>query len=288
MTTRVACNYAAVRFRPYPETEEFANIGVVLSCATEGLFLFRVDTSHRKRVTDFWPELDPAVFSEGRARLVQELERLGRELTPAGREGDLPLVVAPEVHRALFQELTRPRETLFRLSGVGTALSHDPQATLDALYADLVERQFALTHEYQEARMRQALQEVLHSHDLLRFYRESRLGNDDFHVRMPFVYLVNQRAVRAIRPLNLGQDEPTEIRDHGDAWLSRVHRLQTMRAMPDRMLFVVREPDSADTRRRRACDEILGELTRGGVEVVSFAEQSRVIAFAVEGAAAAS
>ncbi len=31
-TGKVACNYAIIRFLPYPETEEFVNVGVVLAC----------------------------------------------------------------------------------------------------------------------------------------------------------------------------------------------------------------------------------------------------------------
>lgn len=32
MSMRVPCQYAIIQFMPYPETGEFANVGVVLAC----------------------------------------------------------------------------------------------------------------------------------------------------------------------------------------------------------------------------------------------------------------
>ena len=37
-----AYQYAIVRFSPFVETEEFANVGVVMICPAEGKFLFKL------------------------------------------------------------------------------------------------------------------------------------------------------------------------------------------------------------------------------------------------------
>lgn len=34
----VVCNYAIVRFLPYPETSEFVNLGVVVACPSRRYF----------------------------------------------------------------------------------------------------------------------------------------------------------------------------------------------------------------------------------------------------------
>ena len=65
MNKRVACNYAVLRFLPYPETQEFVNIGVVLMCPELRWFDYRTETRRRDRVTGFFPELNPAVFLQG-------------------------------------------------------------------------------------------------------------------------------------------------------------------------------------------------------------------------------
>ena len=52
MKQRVTCNYAVLRFRPYQETGEFVNLGVVLFAHTVQFFDFRVETQRHRRVTD--------------------------------------------------------------------------------------------------------------------------------------------------------------------------------------------------------------------------------------------
>ena len=51
-------NGYVVRFLPYPETEEFVNIGVVMACPETGTFDFRIETRRRERITGFFPELE--------------------------------------------------------------------------------------------------------------------------------------------------------------------------------------------------------------------------------------
>ena len=44
MTPLLPCNFAVLRFRPYRETGEFVNIGVVLACPAARFFDFHVET----------------------------------------------------------------------------------------------------------------------------------------------------------------------------------------------------------------------------------------------------
>ncbi len=41
---KLACRYAILRFLPYTETGEFANVGVVLACPATGYFGFKLET----------------------------------------------------------------------------------------------------------------------------------------------------------------------------------------------------------------------------------------------------
>lgn len=65
---RIGCRYAIVRFLPYAETQEFANVGIVLACPETGYFGFRLEIRHTRRFTDFFKELCPRV-SPGHRRL---------------------------------------------------------------------------------------------------------------------------------------------------------------------------------------------------------------------------
>ena len=56
-------NYAVIRFRPYSETEEFVNIGIVLACSNT--IDFKI-SDNKKRVASFFPELNLEAFKEAK------------------------------------------------------------------------------------------------------------------------------------------------------------------------------------------------------------------------------
>jgi hypothetical protein len=271
------CNYAVVRFLPYRETGEFVNVGVVLFCRDAGFFDVALETQRRRRVTDFFPELDRDLFSQGRQTFNQELRRVKQMLCADDRK------LADDARLTIFRELVRPRESVFRFSEVGTVLAEDPAKKLAELFDRFVNRQFAKTKEYQETVMVHRLTEMLRAHQLIRHYRTNqKVGNDDFHVLMPIVSEArNDRgaALRAIKPLDLDRDEPTKIYDHGDIWIKRVERLRKVNQLPEGMLFTVREA-TTDDKRIEACQKIREELTRLDVCVLTSGDENGVLEFA--------
>lgn len=272
-----ACNYAVVRFLPYRETGEFVNVGVVLYCREADFFDVAVETQRRKRITDFFPELDRDIFSAGRQAFYEELRRVKKLLRADERKLD------DETRAGVFQELVRPRESVFRFSEVGTVLAEEPARKLAELFERYVNRQFAQNREYQETVMARRLMDVLKANELIGHYLQNKkVGNDEFHVLMPIVSEArNDRGVvrRAIKPLDLDRDEPTKIYDHGDAWIRRVERLRQVNQLPEGMLFTVREAN-ADDKRIKACRAICDELVRLDVRVLANGDEDGVLEFA--------
>ena len=70
------CNYAIARFRPYRETGEFANVGVVLLCPEVDYFGYAFERHKYKRITNFFPELDSNIFKAGLSGFLKELSRV--------------------------------------------------------------------------------------------------------------------------------------------------------------------------------------------------------------------
>jgi hypothetical protein len=271
------CNYAVVRFLPYRETGEFVNVGVVLFCRDAGFFDVALETQRRRRVTDFFPELDRDLFSQGRQTFNQELRRVKQMLCADDRK--LP----DDVRLTIFRELVRTRESVFRFSEVGTVLAEDPAKKLAELFDRFVNRQFAKTKEYQETVMAQRLMDVLKAHELVGHYRQNKkVGNDEFHVLMPIVSDArNERGVarRAIKPLDLDREEPTKIYDHGDTWIKKIERLRQVNQLPEGMLFTVR-PATANEKCVKACQQIQDELIRLDVRVLPSIDEVGVLEFA--------
>lgn len=76
MKNLLACAFAVVGFSPTGETGELGNVGVVIFCREQPSFATAIERQKHRRVTDFFPELDRAVFTVGRQQLCAELERI--------------------------------------------------------------------------------------------------------------------------------------------------------------------------------------------------------------------
>ena len=271
------CNYAISRFRPYRESGEFVNVGVVLVCDQLDFFGYLFERRKHKRITDFFPELNFDVFKAGLRGLLKELVRVADR-----KDGATQFVfgVEAEARTALFKELVRTREALFHFGEVGTVLATDPKAKLQDLYDCYIKRQFASDREYQEVIMRRQLGEFLEKAKLAQFYRQDiRVGDENYHVSLPFVHLEAAEPRKALKPLHLDKAWPTEIYRHGDAWISTVRRLRQINSLPKDFLFAVKYPGS-DIKCQTAADDVCKELQTLETLTVPFADYDQIQKFA--------
>ncbi len=283
MKKRITCNFAVVQFLPYPETGEFVNVGVVLTAPAVGFLKYKLETKQRKRVTDFFPEMDADLFVAGRKGFADELDRVTRLAGASDKpDGHPPLPFHQEYIKTLFRQLVRPTETLFRFSKIGTLLAESPAQALEQLFAHYVERQFAKTEEYQETVMTKRLKALLKENRLHPLYEPRTLGDDLYRVKLPFVHAENNRIERAFAPLNLGQQDTTRIIEHANLWGNRLDHLGRLEQKPEKMLFVV-HTDTSDTKRTEAAKRACAALKESGVMVVHEQESEAVLAFARAG-----
>ena len=120
-------SYAILRVVPRVERGERFNAGVVLYCRQRAFLGAKVDLDER-RLHALGP-LTPADEVRG------QLDALVR--VADGDPGCGPIARMPRSER--FGWLVAPSSTVIQPSEVHTGLSDDPQATLDALFAELVE-----------------------------------------------------------------------------------------------------------------------------------------------------
>lgn len=278
---RIACQYAIVRFTPFIETGEFANVGVVMMAAGERYFGFELETRRYGRVTRFFEELDARLYRATLSDLRDELERIYGVLKENGfdrRMKDNDLNLAQE----LFAELTRPRESIIRFSEPGVVLTNDPAKKLKELFGYYIERNF-VTRQQQEAllesRMRRWLNQVRIGE---RFARE-RIGDDGYYTTFPFVELRNREPTKVIKPLHLGQESPSRILDHSGTWAFRLDQLRRRNHLPDRVLLAVDGPQEseADGKREAAFREAVDMLEDKQVTVFPYEDRVRIEQFAL-------
>lgn len=273
---KFACHYALLRFRPFVETGEFANVGVVLMAPDAGFFGYRLLT-HYSRITRFFHQLDRGVYLRGRGLFKQEIDRFAadlRRLALGDGHATLDLPLAGQ----LFTEFVRPREAMLQFDDQRIALADDPQAKLDALFDHYIERNF-VTREYQERLLETMVRKLLVGRQLGAAYRAEKVGNLEFTVNFPFVHRHNGRADRIIKPLYLAQDDSTKLLTHGGQWVDKVRRLRKRDALPEAVLFPVKAP-ARDTKPYQAFEEIREDLQATGVTVVAANDEESILRFA--------
>ena len=210
----IICNYAVLRFQPYPETGEFANLGIVMLC-NDGQFLQRAETRARQRITHFFDKLPTEVFIRARREFLQELRRVTKLANEHAHE--------PAMQRRIFQHLVAPRETMFRFSQPGTIASEDPQQAIRDLFMRYVHHDFSQRPNL-EARLTNRVGKWLRDFTD-RHYGESTLGNELFQVRFPLVWEQAGIARQAVKPISFDLEESSKIIEKGDKWLMRMKRL---------------------------------------------------------------
>jgi hypothetical protein len=272
-----AAYYAVVRFQPFVETGEFANVGVVLFSPEARFFGFRLLANRYARVTNFFEQLDPRVFRTSIRMLRDELERVDDLLKGLGTDRRLRSLDAAGAN-ALWGELVKPRETIVRFGEQRLVVAEDVRAKLNTLYAYYVERNF-VTREYQEKVLDRGVREMLRQARLSDRYFAARIGNDEYHTQFPFVAHDEGRPVAVIKPLNLAYSEASRIIDHGGQWVVRINALRKRRLLPEFVLFAVDGPIDHSIR-GEAVQEVEQDLERAGVVIRRYGDRQAVLEFA--------
>ncbi len=275
---KTACQYAIVRFTPFVETGEFANVGIVMMAARDRFFGFKLITNRHARVTHFFEELDPKVFRSTMVALKEELGRTHGMLKQHGFDTPLQTNEAGFADR-MFQEIIRPRETIIHYSEPRVVLTLDPEATLQELYGFYVERTF-VNKEYQEAILEKGVRALLNQAKIASRFVRAPVGDELYQAVFPFVEQHEGQAVKVIKPLNLMQDRPSKILDHGGQWTFRVHELKKRNVLPKRILFAVDGPNR-DGARGEAFREVENMLEDAGVTVFPYCEKQKIMDFAL-------
>lgn len=267
-----AVQYAVVRFMPYTETREFANIGVVLIAPKQGKLLFQMAPTRFARVTDFFDDLDGKIYKNALKNFTAELERVQNYCLQQGLAGQ-PLV-------NYFKELTRHRESVLHFGEIGVLLTEDAQVALDTLFQRFVARDF-VTPEYRENQMVKALRQTLHAALPIKFTQQT-LHAGIYDISMPLVNNTNGQ-FRAIKPLAFEQKTALKAVEHGELWVHRMDKLIKNRViLPHKVMFTVEKPAPAKGTFFQVYGDVLTEIQQLGIQVGDFEDTEKILHFAAE------
>lgn len=277
---KVYCQYSIVRFAPYVETGEFANVGIVMMAPKHRYFGFQLETRRYGRITRFFDELEPRLYKQTLRSLRDELDRKHVMLKNFGFDKRRKINDVDSAWQ-LFREILRPREVIIRYSEPRYILADDPQKKLIELFNFYVERNF-VSKEYKESIIEKGIRNWLFDANVGERFLKRVIGDELYNATFPFVEQVDGRPVKVIKPLHLAQDHASKIIDHGAQWLFRVEELRRRHLMPENVMFTVAGPEAfSDTKRNAAFEEAIGRLENAEINVANFKDRERVVNFAL-------
>lgn len=119
-------DYAAIRFVPRVEREEFFNVGVILSCPAQKFLETRIYLNKAK-LKCFAPEIEP----EAIRHYLDAIRKICAGSEEAGVIGRLTA-------RERFYWLTAQRSTIIQTSPVHTGFCADAKNTIEKLFEKMV------------------------------------------------------------------------------------------------------------------------------------------------------
>ncbi|MEN8177429.1 MAG: DUF3037 domain-containing protein [Pseudomonadota bacterium] len=277
---KTACQYAIVRFTPFIETGEYANVGIVMMSPKARYFGFKLLTRRYGRITKFFKELDAKVFRSAMYDFKEELDRVHGILKTHGFDRRFKINDI-EFAKSLFAEVLRPREAIIRFSEPRVILANEPKETLNELFAYYIERNF-VTKQYRETVLENGMRKLLFQNQIGGRFHRTKVGDEGFSILFPFVELHDGQPTKIIKPLNLAQDDSTKILEHGGKWEFRIRELKKRHSFPEKVLFAVEGPVNRD-RRIDAFNEASEMLNGTGVTVLPYQNRREILEFASGG-----
>lgn len=262
------CKYSIIRFQPYPETEEFANIGIVLYAAASKRLEFKLlESKQYARITHFFEPLSKDVFVQTSKIIYAEIERIKKYLEETRTEVDL------------YAELIRSREDIIRFSDSRVLFCTDPATTVNELFEHYIHRSFAHEPGHEE-KMKRQVRDLLEHYNLGEKYKEGVIGEPDkYEVKFPFVAKNKKQTV--IKPIHFKHDKPSQLIDHGLSWLARIQQLEKHRFIrPDEILFAYDAPDDSQGNLFAAFNEIKEQIVKEGIGMADIKGKDEIIKFA--------
>ena len=263
---KYACLYSIVRFAPFAETEEFANVGIVLSAPAIGRMEYRLARKNLKRVNHFFECNN--LFAKAMEIAQSELDAV-RAMTTEAQESQI-------VNH--FRFLTEPKESLIRFSPMRSILVENFDATLDELFGRYIDRQGMARDRREEVMVREI--RTLFTEASIRSFRDETLTGDLTKLHLPLVH--RNEVVAAIKPLAFDQAEPSAILDHCDQWLMKFVRAEREGVIQlKNVLIPVAAPTENDSPRHRKAVQIAKDsIQERGLQLVDYQATQKIAAFA--------
>lgn len=268
---KYACQYKIVRFMPFVETGEFANIGILLFCPSMSQLEFRLAPTRFGRVTQFFHGMDASVYKEVISTLGKEFDRIQK------------LMAIDEAARAkdIFNELSRSKGGVIHFSNARVLMADGLKEAVDDLYSHFIGRSFN-TKKYRETILVHNLRNTLKQVNLDHVYKDAKVNAGIIHVHLPFVHQEDGVLKGGIKPIAFDQSTVERSVKHADSWLSQAEHLIDADVDAKDLLFTLDFESVSDKGLEKYLRKFQSKLSDLGIETANAHDKSSIIKFARE------
>ena len=263
--------FATIRFMPFAETQEFANVGI-LAFTPDGQFVdYQLAPNSFKRVNQFFDDLEGKLYKCALTSFEGELKRVK----------DFCRTMQGQELINFMTEVTRPREGILIFGQLSAILTENPRETLADLFDKYIGRNFQHQKEYREAQMVRALKSNLIKKlpKAIR-YKEDKLDVGYAAYTLPLVAKAGN-TVKAIKPLAFDQKTTLQLTEHGDRWIARAkHLLNANVIRNENLLFAIEKPKKKKNEFLEAFDVVYKGMQELDVQIVPYNQQKEIVTFA--------
>lgn len=250
-TDRTICRYTTVRFLPYPDRDEFVNVGVLTAFPMLGTIDFKLEINHTKRITDFFPGFLRSDYKRLAGKFYETFDKI--------RSGciETPLLGTDDAaFNSFFELLTKQHDELFQFSKSRTCFTSSPKAETNNLFVRFVQQTTIVRSPAHEKEMVTRIRKQLKDLTAVDDYVDCILDlGSGMNMKLPFVKMDEENhLLKAIRPLFLGYNDVNKIINHGGGWLLRLDKAREQNLLPDRTLIVIGGMDERNKNKNAIID----------------------------------
>ncbi|CAI2539337.1 Protein of uncharacterised function (DUF3037) [Serratia proteamaculans] len=264
------CMYSIIRYLPYTDTEEFANIGVILCAPKTGYLSYKLAPKNNGRVRTFFN--DTSIYPIARDSFNNELKFINGNASAFS--DDVALA-------NFFIRYVEKRESIFQFSDVRVSMAKSPINELDRLYQKFVNASEVTKERREEILARELKERFRQQGDWARFFKQESLGKELSKFSMPLVLNRDGVVDCAIKPLAFDQDEPGKMVEHCDTWVARITRAASEGILDlSKVLLPLAPPISPDSKQTHAMRVIRETFDKNDISTIEHEKQDSIIDFA--------
>lgn len=230
--------YSFVRYRPYIETGEFVNVGLLMCEPEKKNLTFELVNKNSKRVNHFFSR--SKMFKNIRDTINEELNYIVTQ--PFDH-------LTPQEMANFFHHYVDVKEGIVQYSEASMRLVEDPKGCFKQLYRNFI-LDAGVKTESQELSILQHYKQLFKQDNdqILLGYKQHTVRGELAKFTLPLALKNKNDAqiLKAVKPLAFDQTESPSMIEHCDTWVSKINRAAEENLLKkDNVLFALDTPDTA-------------------------------------------